>query len=201
MPLSNIKSSDLVQIAVKPDQYPDESLPEIAFAGRSNVGKSSLLNGIMNRKSLARTSSKPGKTRTINFYGVNDEIRLVDLPGYGYAIASQKEKENWKVYIETYLESRKNLKAIVLVVDIRHEPTNDDKVMYDWLKHYGYKIVIAATKLDKIKRSQIQKQVSLIRKSLGLGTDDIIIPFSGVEKKGKEELWKVIDEELLKVEE
>ena len=133
LPLNNIKSADLVQIAVKPDQYPDESLPEIAFAGRSNVGKSSLLNGIMNRKSLARTSSKPGKTRTINFYGVNDEIRLVDLPGYGYAIASQKEKENWKVYIETYLESRKNLKGIVLVVDIRHEPTNDDKMMYDYI--------------------------------------------------------------------
>lgn len=192
MPLNNIKSADLVQIAVKPDQYPDESLPEIAFAGRSNVGKSSLLNGIMNRKSLARTSSKPGKTRTINFYGVNDEIRLVDLPGYGYAIASQKEKENWKVYIETYLESRKNLKGIVLVVDIRHEPTNDDKMMYDYIKHFGFNCLIVATKADKIARSKYQGSVSKIRKKLE--AKDEILTFSSLNKFGIDRVREKLDE-------
>lgn len=192
MPLNNIKSADLVQIAVKPDQYPDESLPEIAFAGRSNVGKSSLLNGIMNRKSLARTSSKPGKTRTINFYGVNDEIRLVDLPGYGYAIASQKEKENWKVYIETYLESRQNLKGIVLVVDIRHEPTNDDKMMYDYIKHFGFNCLIVATKADKIARSKYQVAVSKIRKKLE--ANDEILPFSSLNKFGIDRVREKLDE-------
>lgn len=192
LPLSNIKSADLVQIAVKPDQYPDESLPEIAFAGRSNVGKSSLLNGIMNRKSLARTSSKPGKTRTINFYGVNEEIRLVDLPGYGYAIASQKEKENWKKYIETYLESRKNLKGIVLVVDIRHEPTNDDKMMYDYIKHFGFNCLIVATKADKIARSKYQGAVSKIRKKLD--AKDEILPFSSLNKFGIDRVREKLDE-------
>lgn len=192
MPLNNIKSADLVQIAVKPDQYPDESLPEIAFAGRSNVGKSSLLNGIMNRKSLARTSSKPGKTRTINFYGVNDEIRLVDLPGYGYAIASQKEKENWKVYIETYLERRQNLKGIVLVVDIRHEPTNDDKMMYDYIKHFGFNCLIVATKADKIARGKYQGAVSKIRKKLE--AKDEILPFSSLNKFGIDRVREKLDE-------
>lgn len=192
MPLNKIIKAELSKIAVKPDQYPEESLPEVAFAGRSNVGKSSLLNGIMNRKSLARTSSKPGKTRTINFYEVNDEIRLVDLPGYGYAIASQKEKENWKKYIEDYLSLRGSLKAIILVVDIRHEPSNDDVIMYEYIKHYDFKCIIVATKADKIARGKYQAAISKIKKKLN-ATDEII-PFSSLNKYGLDTVKEKIED-------
>lgn len=192
MPLNKIIKAELIKIAVKPDQYPEESLNEVAFAGRSNVGKSSLLNSLMNRKSLARTSSKPGKTRTINFYEVNDEIRLVDLPGYGYAIASQKEKENWKKYIEDYLSLRESLKAIILVVDIRHVPSNDDAIMYEYIKHYDFKCIIVATKADKIARGKYQAAISQIKKKLN-ATDEII-PFSSLNKYGLDKVRERLEE-------
>ena len=195
-----VKKADLSRVGVNFSQYPKDSKPEIAFVGKSNVGKSSLINAMVNRNKLARTSSQPGKTRTINFYGVNDLFYIVDVPGYGYAKAPKSEIERWSRMTEEYMQKRKELTGVVMLIDIRHEPGENDKVMYQWLKHYGYKIVIAATKSDKIKRSQIQKQVSVIRKTLGLNADDYIIPFSGIEKTGKDELWSVIENELLFVE-
>lgn len=193
MPLNKIVKTELIKIAVNPDGYPDESLPEIAFAGRSNVGKSSLLNSVMNRKDLARTSSKPGKTRTINFYEINNEIRLVDLPGYGYAIASRKEMDNWKKYIETYFRERNNLVAIVQVVDIRHKPSKDDIIMNDFIKASGLKSMVVATKGDKIAKGRYQQAIKEIRTSLN--TKDEILVFSSLNKYGVEsvryKLWEV----------
>ena len=196
-----IKKAELETVCGITSKLPENENPEFAFAGKSNVGKSSLINALMNRKAYARTSSQPGKTQTINFYNINGALYYVDLPGYGYAKIAVAVKEKWGKMVEKYLKKSSQLKQVFLLIDIRHDPSANDKMMYDWIVSNGYHPVIVATKLDKIKRSQIQKQVSLIRKSLGLGTDDIVIPFSGVEKKGKEELWKVIDEELLKVEE
>ena len=174
-----VNNVSLAAVGVKNEQYPTDNLPEIVFAGKSNVGKSTLINAMVGRKALARTSSQPGKTRTINFYNVENVMYIVDLPGYGYAKAAKTEVAKWGKMIEDYLHNRESIRAIVLLIDIRHEPGENDKLMYNWLKYYGYDIIIAATKLDKIKRSQIQKNVSIKRKALQMGPEDILIPFSG----------------------
>ena len=174
-------------------QLPSSDLPEIAFAGRSNVGKSSLINGLMNRKSLARTSAQPGKTQTINFYNINEAMYLVDLPGYGYAKVSQSEKEKWGKMIERYLHTSKNLKAVFLLIDIRHDPSANDKMMYDWILNNGYEPIIIATKLDKLKRSQVQKCLKVIREELKLTKGTKIIPYSAETKQGREEIWELMD--------
>ena len=178
-------------------KLPDTGRPEVAFAGKSNVGKSSLINGLMNRKSLARTSAQPGKTQTINFYNVNGCIYLVDLPGYGYAKVSQEEKQKWGKMIERYLHTSKNIKAVFLLVDIRHDPSENDKMMYDWILHNGYEPIIIATKLDKIKRSQWQKHVKMIKEGLKLRPGTKVIPFSAQTKQGREEIWELIETEYL----
>jgi GTP-binding protein len=180
-----IVKSDLLAIAVRENQYPVENSPEIAFAGRSNVGKSSLLNLLTGRKKLAYVSGAPGKTRTINFYSINsDAFRIVDLPGYGYAKVSKSVSADWGSMIERYLKSRSTLKKVVLLVDIRHDPSKQDVQMYDWLKHYGYAGIIVATKTDKISRNETQKKLAAIRRVLGAAQDDIIIPVSTLKKTG-----------------
>ena len=188
-----IKSVQLETVCGITSKLPDNMLPEIAFAGKSNVGKSSLINGIMNRKSLARTSSQPGKTQTINFYNVNEVFYLVDLPGYGYAKANQEVKAQWGKMIERYLHSSKQLKAVFLLIDIRHDPSANDKQMYDWVLHNGFSPIIIATKLDKIKRSQVQKQVKAIKQGLQVEKGTLVIPFSAETKQGREEIWSVIE--------
>ena len=188
-----VNNVSLAAVGVKMSQYPDDGKPEIAFAGKSNVGKSTLINAMIGRKALARTSSQPGKTRTINFYNVEDILYFVDLPGYGYAKAPRTKNEKWGKMIEEYLNKRETLRGIVMLVDIRHEPGENDRLMYDWLKHYGYDIIIAATKKDKIKRSQIQKQLSLIKNTLKLAPEDRLIAFSGETKDGVEELWEELE--------
>ena len=172
---------------------PDTEFPEVAFAGKSNVGKSSLINALMNRKSYARTSSQPGKTQTINFYNINDAMYLVDLPGYGYANASPAVKAKWGKMIEKYLRQSANLKQVFLLVDIGHDPSENDKMMYNWIVDNGFRPVIIATKLDKLKRSQIAKHVKAVRAGLGLKEDDILIPFSSQTKQGLDELWNTIE--------
>ena len=172
---------------------PETDLSEIAFAGKSNVGQSSMINALMNRKSYARTSSQPGKTQTINYYNINDTMYLVDLPGYGYANANEAVKAKWGKMVEKYLRTSKQLKQVFLLIDIRHDPSANDKMMYDWIVANGYHPVIVATKLDKIKRSQVQKQVKAVRNGLGLGKDDILIPFSSQTKQGLDTLWEVIE--------
>jgi len=172
---------------------PENDKIEIAFAGKSNVGKSSLINALMNRKALARTSAQPGKTQTINFYNINDALYLVDLPGYGYAKVSQAEKEKWGRLIERYLHGSAQLKAVFLLIDIRHEPSANDRQMYDWILHNGYEPIIIATKLDKIKRSQVMKQVKLVKEGLQVRPGTIVIPFSAETKQGREEIWEVIE--------
>lgn len=172
---------------------PDTEFPEVAFAGKSNVGKSSLINALMNRKSYARTSSQPGKTQTINFYNISDAMYLVDLPGYGYANASPAVKAKWGKMIEKYLRQSANLKQVFLLVDIRHDPSENDKMMYNWIVDNGFRPVIIATKLDKLKRSQIAKHVKAVRAGLGLKEDDILIPFSSQTKQGLDELWNTIE--------
>ena len=188
-----IKSVQLETVCGITSKLPDNMLPEIAFAGKSNVGKSSLINGIMNRKSLARTSSQPGKTQTINFYNVNEVFYLVDLPGYGYAKVNQEVKAQWGKMIERYLHSSKQLKAVFLLIDIRHDPSANDKQMYQWMRHYGFDPIIIATKLDKINRSQIQKQLKAIRVGLEAQKDTIIIPYSSLSKQGREEIYDLLD--------
>lgn len=178
--------------AVNKSQYPAEGIPEIALAGRSNVGKSSIINTLLNRRNFARTSQTPGKTRTINFYLINNEFYFVDLPGYGYAKIAKSEKEKWGGIMERYLESRQELCSIFLLVDIRHEPTADDKLMYEWIKHFGYNCVIIATKADKISRGQYQKHISIIRKKLQMESSEKVIPVSSLKKTGVEELWEEI---------
>lgn len=175
---------------------PQTELPEVAFAGKSNVGKSSLINALMNRKSYARTSSQPGKTQTINYYNINDAMFLVDLPGYGYANANQQVKAKWGKMVEKYLKVSKQLRQVFLLIDIRHDPSANDKMMYDWIVANGYHPVIIATKLDKLKRSQIPKHVKAVRTGLGLEKDDILIPVSSQTKQGILELWETIEQYL-----
>ena len=189
-----IKEVSLETVCGITSTIPDNQLPEIAFAGKSNVGKSSLINGLMNRKSLARTSSQPGKTQTINFYNINHAMYLVDLPGYGYAKVSESERAKWGKMIENYLHKSKQLKAVFLLVDIRHTPGANDKTMYDWIVYQGYRPSIIATKLDKLKRSQVQKALKEVRTGLGLAPGDIVIPFSAQTKQGRDEIWALMDE-------
>lgn len=187
-----IKSAELETVCGITSKLPDNQLPEIAFAGKSNVGKSSLINGLLNRKSLARTSSSPGKTQTINFYNINKEIYFVDLPGYGYAKVSQEIRNKWGKMIERYLHTSRQLKLVFLLVDIRHAPGENDKTMYDWIVANGYTPVIIATKLDKIKRSELLKNLKVIREKLNLDNETKIIPFSAVSKQGRDDIWEFI---------
>lgn len=189
-----IRQVNLETVCGITSRLPENVYAEVAFAGKSNVGKSSLINGLLNRKALARTSAQPGKTQTINFYNVNNELYLVDLPGYGYAKVAQSEKEKWGKLIERYLHGSKQLRAVFLLVDIRHEPGKNDQVMYEWICQNGYEPIIIATKLDKIKRSQLLKQLKLIREGLGVRPGTQIIPFSAETKQGRDEIWGVIEE-------
>ena len=191
-----IKSINLETVCGITSTLPENDKPEIAFAGKSNVGKSSLINALMNRKSYARISATPGKKQTINFYNINDVMYLVDLPGYGYAKVSEKEKEQWGRLIERYLHSSARLKAVFLLIDIRHEPSANDKMMYRWIVDQGYEPVIIATKLDKIKRSQIQKHIKMIREGLSLVPGTKVIPFSSSTKQGREEIWELIETKI-----
>lgn len=188
-----IRKAEYYKTAVSKSQYPDADRPEIAFAGRSNVGKSSLINSMLNRKKLARISSDPGKTRTINFYNINDLVYFVDLPGYGYARVSKEEKKNWGMIIEEYLYTRESLVDVVLLVDIRHEPTEDDRIMYDWIKSNKRNVTVVATKSDKIPRSQYQKQLSTIRRVLNMDDEDKLIQYSSETKFGRDKLWELFD--------
>ena len=190
----NIHNVNLTVSAVRENHYPKNGLPEIAFAGRSNVGKSSLINKLLNRKSLARVSQTPGKTVTINFYNIDDTVHLVDLPGYGYAQRSQSEIQKWGDMIETYLKSRDELIKTVLLVDSRHAPTKDDILMLEWLRAYDESgIVVVATKVDKLKKSQIEQNLNMICEKLELGEDDILVPFSTKDDEGKFTLWDIIN--------
>lgn len=190
MKIKNVELSIVCGITSK---LPETDRVEIAFAGKSNVGKSSLINALMNRKALARTSATPGKTQTINFYNVNDVMYLVDLPGYGYAKVSEAEKVKWGQLIERYLNTSKQLKAVFLLIDIRHEPSANDKMMYDWIIEQGYNPIIIATKLDKLKRSQVQKHVKMIKEGLQLVPGTTVIPFSAETKQGREEIWELME--------
>ncbi len=188
-----IRKVELETVCGITSRLPENSRPEVAFAGKSNVGKSSLINGLLNRKALARTSAQPGKTQTINFYNVNDEVYLVDLPGYGYAKISQEIREKWGKMIERYLHGSGQLKAVFLLIDIRHEPSANDRDMCNWILYQGYEPIIIATKLDKIKRSQISKQLKLLRDGLKVTAGTKIIPFSAETKQGRDEIWEIID--------
>jgi len=194
-----VKKAELVAVAVKKNQYPEDNKREIAFAGRSNVGKSSLLNLLVNRKNLARVSGSPGKTRTINFYEINDEFRIVDLPGYGYAKVSKSVTENWGDMIEAYLKERQGLIKVVQLVDVRHAPSAQDVQMYEWLKHYGFDGVVVATKSDKISRNEMTKSIGEIRKTLGLSPEDKVIPVSSLKRTGYDKLMEELDRLLEEV--
>lgn len=191
-----IRDVNLETVCGVTSKLPENTLPEFAFSGKSNVGKSSLINALMNRKAYARTSSSPGKTQTINFYNINDALYYVDLPGYGYAKVALEAKEKWGKMIERYLKNSSMLKMVFLLVDIRHEPSANDKMMYDWIIYNGYHPVIIATKLDKINRSQIQKHLKMLRTGLGAGQEVTIIPFSAETKQGREEIWGIIEGEV-----
>ena len=187
-----VVSSEIVISAVKPDQYPETDLPEFALAGRSNVGKSSFINKMLNRKGLARISSKPGKTQTLNFYLINEILHFVDVPGYGYAKVSKTERAAWGKMIETYFTSREQLRAAVLIVDLRHPPTTDDVMMYDFLKHYEIPCVIIATKADKIPKGKWQKHLKVTRETLDLDKNDHLVMFSSETGEGKDQVWKIL---------
>ncbi|MGY3665354.1 MAG: ribosome biogenesis GTP-binding protein YihA/YsxC [Roseburia sp. 1XD42-69] len=188
-----IKNVELETVCGVTSKLPENTLPEVAFAGKSNVGKSSLINGLMNRKSLARTSAQPGKTQTINFYNINGEMYLVDLPGYGYAKIAESEKKKWGTMIENYLHSSKQLLAVFLLIDIRHAPSENDRMMYEWMVYQGFAPIIIATKLDKIKRSQVQKNVKIIREGLKVEPGTKVFPYSAMTKQGREEIWEYMD--------
>lgn len=192
-----IKNINLETVCGITSKLPENELPEIAFAGKSNVGKSSLINALMNRKSYARISATPGKTQTINFYNINEEMYLVDLPGYGYAKVSEKDKIEWGKLIERYLHGSKQLRAVFLLMDIRHDPSANDKMMYDWIVEQGFEPIIIATKLDKLKRSQVQKHVKMVKTGLNLVPGTKIIPFSSVTKQGRDEIWELVETEYL----
>lgn len=191
-----IKDAQLEAVAVNASQYPGDTMPEIAFAGRSNVGKSSLLNLLTGRKSLARVSGSPGKTRTINFYKINDTFRIVDLPGYGYAKVSKSMSRDWGPMMEEYFQKRKGLKKVIQLVDIRHAPSAQDVQMYRYLRHYGLDGIVAATKADKVSRNEMQKCISQIRKTLELGNEDLVIPVSALKRTGHDKLLEVMEEIL-----
>ena len=192
-----IRNVELETVCGVTSTLPENTLPEFAFAGKSNVGKSSLINALMNRKALARTSSQPGKTQTINFYNINDEMYLVDLPGYGYAKVSEQEKAQWGKLIERYLHTSGQLRAVFLLIDIRHAPSANDKMMYHWIVEQGYQPIIIATKLDKIKRSQVQKCIKILKEGLELVPGTKVIPFSSQTKQGRDEIWDLIETEYL----
>lgn len=191
-----IKTSEFIISAVKKFQYPIDNRVEIAFVGRSNVGKSSIINALTNRRHLAKIGKTPGKTRLINFFLINNDFHLVDLPGYGYAKVSKKEQESWGKIIETYLYGREELKKVVLLVDARHKPTADDITMYEWIKHYGYDVVVVATKKDKIKNNDLKKQEKLIKETLKIGDEEKLYLFSSANKKGRDELVDYLFEDL-----
>jgi GTP-binding protein len=191
-----IRKAEIIMTAVKKEQYPATVVPEIAFAGKSNVGKSSMINALLNRRSLARTSSQPGKTQTINFYNINDMLNFVDLPGYGYAKVSKTEKEKWSPMIDTYLHNRNQLREVFLLVDIRHEPSQNDIQMYGWIKGCGYKGYVIASKADKLSRSQQIKSIAVIKKTLEIKEDGLIFPFSATSKAGVEEIWNLFENVL-----
>ncbi len=188
-----IRSVNLETVCGFTSRLPDNEKPEVAFAGKSNVGKSSLINALMNRKSYARISATPGKTQTINFYNINDEIYLVDLPGYGYAKVSEKEKKQWGKLVERYLHGSSQLKAVFLLIDIRHDPSANDRMMYEWILDQGFQPIIILTKLDKLKRSQVQKQIKLVTDGLHLVPGTKVIPFSSVTKQGRDEIWETAE--------
>ncbi|MGI8317208.1 ribosome biogenesis GTP-binding protein YihA/YsxC [Halobacillus mangrovi] len=187
-----VNTADIVISAVSKKQYPKAPIPEIALAGRSNVGKSSFINKMIQRKNLARTSSKPGKTQTLNFYIINDQFHFVDVPGYGYAKVSKKEREKWGQMMEEYFSEREQLRATALIIDVRHKPTEDDQLMYDFLKHFGLPVMVIATKLDKIKKGQRQKQLKLIQEVLEMEDEDTLIPFSSETGEGKDVAWRTM---------
>ncbi|MBR7796929.1 YihA family ribosome biogenesis GTP-binding protein [Agaribacter marinus] len=185
-------NAEIVISAVSEKQYPNDHLPEIALAGRSNVGKSSFINKLINRKNLARTSSKPGKTQTLNFYKINNGFYFVDVPGYGYAKVSKKEREKWGKMMEEYFEKRSSLKAVLLITDVRHEPTKDDIQMYDYLKHYKLPVIVIATKLDKVPKSKRVKHIKRTKSVLQMESDDVLLPFSAETGEGKDQAWSII---------
>ncbi|MEK5256457.1 MULTISPECIES: ribosome biogenesis GTP-binding protein YihA/YsxC [unclassified Paenibacillus] len=189
-----VNIAEFIISAVGPDQYPDDALPEVALAGRSNVGKSSLINRMINRKNLARTSSTPGKTQHMNYYRINeDSMYFVDFPGYGYAKVSKTQRATWGKMVEKYLSERDTLKLVLLIVDLRHPPTSNDKMMFDWLKHYDLPMCVVATKADKIPKTRWQKHIKIMKQELGVLPGDNFIPFSSEIGLGKEELWGLID--------
>ncbi|GAB3050082.1 ribosome biogenesis GTP-binding protein YihA/YsxC [Virgibacillus ainsalahensis] len=187
-----VTNAEIVISAVSKKQYPDDGLPEIALAGRSNVGKSSFINKLIGRKNLARTSSKPGKTQTLNFYRLNDAFYFVDVPGYGYAKVSKKEREKWGHMMEEYFETRETLKTVVLITDARHEPTRDDIQMYDFLKYYNLPVIVIATKLDKIPKNKRATYVKRTKDTLQVESEDEVVPFSSETGEGKDESWALL---------
>ncbi|WP_100373665.1 ribosome biogenesis GTP-binding protein YihA/YsxC [Bacillus sp. FJAT-45037] len=187
-----VTQAELFRVAVKPEQYPNTGLPEIALAGRSNVGKSSFINKMINRKSLARISQRPGKTQTLNFYAINEKLHFVDVPGYGFAKVSKKERDTWGQMIETYIQEREQLQAVVQLIDVRHKPSKDDKVMYHWLKHFGTSVILIATKCDKIPKGKWQKHLKDISTDLEKYEEDPLLLFSSETGYGKEQAWKTI---------
>lgn len=192
-----IKSVNLETVCGITSKLPDNKLPEVAFAGKSNVGKSSLINGLMNRKSYARTSAQPGKTQTINYYNINDELYFVDLPGYGYAKVSKEVSVKWGKMIEDYLYQSKQLRLVFLLIDIRHEPSENDKIMYDWIVNHGFNPTIIATKVDKLKRSQVAKHLKMIKTGLSVVEGTPVIPYSSLTKQGRDEIWELMEQYVL----